>query len=119
MGGTEFLWLQCIHCCLYFQGLESRMTGDRGICRNIQLYKQSHIDMMICNYFSCRASYGQPGQTYAINILSPPLFLALCVCVFACHWLGKMLLGHWLEQEEAHIACFSLSFHCLALAADL
>lgn len=36
---------------------------------------------MICNYFSCRASYGQPRQTYAINIPAPPLFLALCVCV--------------------------------------
>ena len=59
---------------------------------------------MICNYFSFRASHGQPRQTYAINTLAPPLFLALCVCVFVRHRLRQMLLGHWLEQEEAHIA---------------
>ena len=35
-------------------------------------------------FLSCRASYGQPRQTYAINILAPRLFLgSVCVCVCA------------------------------------
>ena len=70
--------------------------------------------MMICNYFSFRASHGQPRQTYAINTLAPPLFLALCVCVFVLHRLRQMLLGHWLEQEEAQIACFSLTLFSIS-----
>ena len=99
MGGTEVLFLRCTHFYGYFPGL--------GWPRYMMIYDcESRIISIYDVYFvsSCRASHGQPGQTYAIHTCST--FVLGSVWVFVRHGLRKMLLGHRLQQEKAHVACF-------------